>query len=221
MRKPAVLERIGDVIDARLETTQFTGRDVARIQLVLAVLAANRAFDYAWGAPGGRPVVELMIDAQAWAGLFGLVAWLILVGKSARVHVFVWAGHVIGAVSYGLLALSGLIHIASQPAHVLVSWWPQPMWWLMCSGFLGSVLVAGRWAHARERCGGALGYKALVRAAAVITLIGLLTPLVPLDGGFAVGPLILTTVIHGLICLRMGPVPIGGALDQRIADERR
>lgn len=221
MRECRAIDRLGDVVDARLDTARLTPRDLDWVQLILAFLAANRAFDYAWLPSGALPVVELAIDAQVWGALFAFTAYAILVGKAGRLHVLVWAGHAVGVVCYGLLAVSGLIRLATHPSEQLVSWWPAPMWGAMCVGFFAVTLLAAWWARRRGRCGGELGFNTIIRASAVVTLLGVITPITPLDGGYQVGPIILTTIMHALIAVRMGPVPIGGALDQRIAGEHQ
>ena len=213
--------RFGDLVDARLDTARLTARDVAWVQLILAAIAANRAFDYAWERPGSTPMLELAIDAQLWGFLFAFVAYSILVGKAGRLHLVVWAGHVVGAVSYSLLGVSGLIRLAAHPTGPLVSWWPVPLWMLGCAAFFLVTLAATVWARRKERGGGELGFATIVRASLLVTIIGLVTPITPLDGGYAVGPIILAATIHCMIALRMGPVPVGGALDQRIAAEHQ
>lgn len=88
------------LLAGELRLPSLTGRDIATLQIFLAVFSVFRAADYLFSIHAAITFAELAFPLWVWAVSCLVVAWCILVGTAARSHFLVWVGHAIGAVAY-------------------------------------------------------------------------------------------------------------------------
>lgn len=165
----------------------------------LVVMALFRSWDYAvdeTAMPESRlyRVTVLPIERAAplwvWALGFGLAGMTLLVGKWFALHRVVWLGHAIGAIAYSAMLLG-----------ILGSVIPIWMWVNLWVAILGG---AGLWRWTRNR---RLVLLPSVINGVISAAVLLLTP-DDIDGIRFGTVLILPTLMHWLLLIRMGWTPL-------------
>lgn len=165
----------------------------------LVVMALFRSWDYAvdeTAMPDSRLYrmtilpIEQAAPLWVWALGFGLAGMVLLLGKWFALHRVVWLGHALGAVAYSAM-LVGIL------GAVVPIWMWIILWAALLSGW-------GLWRWKRNR---RLASTPLLLGAAISATVLLLTP-DDIDGIRFGTVLILPTLMHWLLLIRMGWTPL-------------
>lgn len=188
----------------------LTHFDVVILTVLLALFASYRATDYMSTIEGETVgVIENTLPMWAWVWLCWLPSVLIFSGVAARLHRLIWAGHILGWITYTTLSVGAALNAFNHwpPHNDPKLAMPMNAWLVMCALLAAlppaSVLIQRRrFPDSRQPYAWVLAFS--VTTAFVVAFI----VLAPAEGLRGFGPLAVMAALHLLLALRSGRKPI-------------